>query len=174
MNEQNRKDRRWSLQQTLGRRWRWVACVCLGAIAVGGVTAMCHEPQYMAKATVRLLSDKPIAMFSDAQPTADDAMLRAQYYVLRSPRILTPLVKQLNLESRWNTNTQGAVDRLRDSVSSRRLVDANIVEVRASDSDPQLSADIVNTVVEVYSAQANQPRYEQSKAMLDQLRAECD
>jgi capsular exopolysaccharide synthesis family protein len=83
-------------------------------------------------------------------------------------------VSKLSLQSRWNTDQQGAVDRLRDSVSTRRLVDANIVEVRVSDSDPQLAADIANTVVGVYASQANQPRYEQAKTMLLSLRQQCD
>ncbi|HEY1629045.1 MAG TPA: polysaccharide biosynthesis tyrosine autokinase [Tepidisphaeraceae bacterium] len=156
------------------RRWRWLLCVCLLSISIGGLLAIVHEPEYLATATVRLLSDKPIAIFSEVHPTADDAVVRAQYYVLRSPRILAPVVSKLSLQSKWNTDEQGAVDRLRDSVSTRRLVDANIVELRASDSDPQLAADIANTVVEVYAAQANQPRYEQAKSMLAQLHQECD
>src|SRR5450432_2841999 len=88
-----------TLPKMLTRRWRWLACVCLLSLIVGGVISIAREPQFVAKATVRLLSDKPIAIFSEVHPTADDAVVRAQYYVLRSPSILTPVVNQLNLTS---------------------------------------------------------------------------
>jgi succinoglycan biosynthesis transport protein ExoP len=163
-----------NFQTILRRRWRWFACAFGICATVGGIFAFSHQPQYVAKATIRLLADKPITVFSDVHPTADDAVVRAQYYVLRSPRIMTPVVEKLNLESRWSTDEQGAVDRLRDSVSTHRLADANIVELRASDSDPKLAADIANAVVDAYSREANQPRYEQAKSMLQSLRDECD
>lgn len=164
-----------AMPRALRRRWRWAVAVLLLSLAGGLLLACFSTPQYLAKATIRLLGGKPLTIFdetSGGQGDADTA-IRVQYRVLHSPRILSVVAGQLNLTSAWKTDLTGAVDRLSKKVLTRRISD-HVVELRVRDGDPQLAAGIANAIVQTYASQANLPRQEQAKFLLERLNRQCD
>ncbi len=164
-----------SISAALKRRRRWVTCIAAASLAIGVFMASQTQPRYSAEARIRLLTDRSSGFLSENRSLADDAAtIRAQYYVLRSPRILEGVSKKLDLPAKWQTTEAGAVARLKMDVSPRRVIDANITEIRVTNEDPQLASDIANAVVDVYISQANQPRFAQAQVMLDRLQHECE
>jgi polysaccharide biosynthesis transport protein len=165
-----------TLRRALRRRWRWVVGCCAVAGAVGAVIAWRQQPLYQAQARMRIFVDRPITtLVENNRPITEEATaVRSQFHVIRSTRILAPVAEKLDLPSRWNTDLAGAVSLLKGTLSPKRFVDANVTELRVEHADPQLAADIANAVAQSYLAQANQPRYAQTRDMLDRLGKECD
>ncbi|HVT88068.1 MAG TPA: polysaccharide biosynthesis tyrosine autokinase [Tepidisphaeraceae bacterium] len=163
------------VMSALRRRWRLVALSIIASLAVGAAIAVHTEPQYSANARIRLLGERSMPMVADSHSAAEDAAaIRAQYYVLRSPRILGMVADRLNLPQRWNTDQRAAAQRLEQMVQPRRLLDVNVTELKVVSPDAQLAADVANSVVDVYIQQANQPHIEQAQLALSRLRNECE
>lgn len=161
------------LGASLRRRWRWVAMVGLVGLIVGASMATRTDLRYSARTRLRLLGERSAP--SDIRGSGDDiGTLRAQYYVLRSPRIFRETADRLDLPIHWNVSLEEAAQRLAGMVQAKKLLDVNITELKVTSEHPQMSADIANTVAEVYIHQANQPRLDQARQTLARLREECD
>lgn len=162
-----------SMRDALRRRWRWIVICGLAGLSVSAWLGGRTEPQYAARAKLRLLGEHSLTLASDTRSAAEEAAgIRSQYFVLRSSRILSAAAEQLNLPKRWNTDLDGAVRQLAGMVEPRRVLDANVTELKVTSTDPRLATDIANAIVEVYTQRANQPRLEQAQLTLDRLRTQ--
>ena len=106
--------------------------------------------EYFAKVTMELPPDKE----SSSRPWLADRLhtqfLAVQFQLLRSPEILGPVVKQLDLSKTLSNGRQLSVPelcaRLAKSVEIQEIPNTGLVELGVYNRDPALAAKITNTI----------------------------
>lgn len=162
----------------LRRRFAWVLVTMAITVAVGLSLAVTAEKRYYSKAELLLNPNALRIVDNDllqASGTAElqNMQLESELHVLRSLAVIEGVVDRLDLTahrefepsapglksalSGFFGGTNGVVDRRRlvtdrvaDAVTIQRQSRSFVVEVGVETSDPSLSADIANMLVEVY------------------------
>ncbi|MTI46842.1 MAG: hypothetical protein FH761_03335 [Firmicutes bacterium] len=146
------------LIETLLDGWKMIAIITVICVLASAVFSFfIIEPKYEAKTTMMasLATDKLSNM--DIQSENIDGILNSfssypimtlQTYKeqIKNSQILLKTIEELNLAEKDIT-----VDSLADMISLQTIADTNLIIVKASHTDPQLAANIANTVTENFT-----------------------
>jgi polysaccharide biosynthesis transport protein len=168
--------------------WAAVACALLFA-GLGTVYASLQEPYYEAQTSI--IIDPRIAESIDpTRPTAvwiDDALVvDSQVEVLRSEAMMLSVVDRLNLAEREairlsaegesvpdeNVMRRRLARQLGDSVQVERGPRTFVIHIRAQSTEPELAAEISNTLADAYFASLLETRLAQADTVGDWLSRE--
>jgi succinoglycan biosynthesis transport protein ExoP len=178
----------------LRRRTVPIAAFAAFAALAGLVYCLFATPQYTAAARV-LVDNSSIKALRDQAPTSDtpaSATLDSQVEIIKSERVLTRAVKQLNLADEPEfqkpqgllTRLKGLVgsiigseepsrtepfedellvDWLRNDLDVRRVGFTNVIEIKFTSPNPERSARIANAVADAYLADILEAKYEMGR-----------
>jgi uncharacterized protein involved in exopolysaccharide biosynthesis len=164
------------------RHWKpMLAAVLVGLLVTAGVVAM-QTPQYLARATILLASQKLSESF--VRPTiAEDVLERVNALTAEalSRERLAPLVQKHNLypEIQERFGMVGAVDMLRAQITvgtdrGGRGSRAMVLSVSASDGDPKRAADLANDVAQIFVDTSVRLRTAQTRLATEFLQREME
>ena len=118
-------------------------------------------PSYSSTARIRVERDTPdIALLGmpSASSTFDLYYLTTEFEVLKSRKILDPIIEQLDLNKKYSEKaksareytTQESYDILSRELDVKQFRNTSIIEITALSGDKQLAADIANAVARGY------------------------
>ena len=153
------------LHQYFSLFWHWSWLIALVAV-VAGVAAYIVSKQmtpYYRSTTTVMVNEAPAARSADYTSLILSEQLTSTYseMMVKDP-VLSEVISQLNLSLTTSA--------LKDIITAAPIRDTQLMLVSAETTDPQLSADIANTVATVFSRQLQEiqsQRFGQSKASLE-------
>lgn len=152
--------------------WHWAWLILLAALIAGTVAffvSMGITPQYQSSTTV-LVNEAPITQNADYSSVMMSQKLTSTYSNMMSKEpVLSEVASQLNLGLKPEV--------LKKYISVTPLRDTQLIQVTVETTDPYLSADIANTIVDVFSKQIlgiQSLRFSQSKATLEAQLADIE
>ncbi len=159
------------------------AVFLLVVLVVSTVTFM-RPKIYSAAATIKVEQERPtVSVFGDQNaPGYDPFFLRTQNEIIRSQKILLPVIKNMDLMKVWadrnrplgaNANDV-AFNRLKDQVEVRPRRDTSLMDIVVYDEDGQLAAQIANRIAELFEKERLDEKRRQVMRGLDKLHEEID
>ena len=149
------------------------------SIVANILSAVDFPPIYESRSLVSLIVWRP------GDPTYDPAPTEWRYSLLRTPKILNPVIKELSLDKRWSHWNVGLDDdetlgRLQGEVHTRHFPakEANdgiqriIIEIAVCDTNRQLAADISNSIAREFRDERQTTLRNQMEKGLAKLREE--
>jgi capsular exopolysaccharide synthesis family protein len=153
------------LRQYLSLFWHWVWLFLLIAFIAGVVAFYASKrmiPYYQSSATV-LVNEAPASQTIDYSSVMMSQKLTRTYSnMMAKEPVLSEVASQLNLIL--------APEDLKKFINITPLSDTQLIQVTVETTDPYLSADIANTIVDVFSEQIlgiQSMRFSQSKATIE-------
>lgn len=149
------------------RRWWWLL-VLLPLLAAGTAYAVSSRQQPLYRATATLLIKPGQGQGTDnvtAIRTGQSLAATYQQLVVTEP-VLEPVIERLSLPY--------TADQLADKVSSSTVRDTQLLRVSASDTNPELAAEIANAVAEQFSAFISEQELESSTSARQALQQLID
>jgi len=176
------------LQTLWHRKWTVGGMILLGVLIGGGIAYM-QPRVYQGQASVEIQDvNENFLNLKDIDPTAatrtanDDAYVQTQAEILQQDSLIEQVVKKLNLDQRpdyaphpgWNDRIRAllALPPVRQPAALTYAVQVakknlqvvpprqgRLVKIIYDSTDPQLSADFPNTLVEVFAAQNVESRW---------------
>ena len=156
-----------------------VFVVFLLVVLVTAVITYFQPKIFLAATRIQVEQERPnIAVFSSQQAAGyDPYFLQTQYEIIQSQKILYPVIDRLGLQKRWSGGAQPlplevTFKRLKSALAVRRFRDTSLIEIAVQHEDPQLAADIANTIAEVFERDRLEVKRQQTSKGLDKLREE--
>ena len=108
----------------------------------------------------------------------DSTTFQAEFEIMQSPRVLNPVIQQLNLEKKWAREVfkkpvisqQEALDYLNSLLHIDFKRGTDLVVITASDQDPKDAAAIANSVADVYKKMRDAEESDRSNRGTDEIR----
>lgn len=80
-----------------------------------------------------------------------DVIIKNQFEIITKPETLYPVVDKMELQKRWSLPTrQAALAKLRGNLDTQSSVRSDFVVIEFYDQDPNLAAEVANTVAETF------------------------
>lgn len=146
------------LIEVLLKGWKLIAIITAICVLVAGVFSFfIIEPTYEAKSVLMasLATDKLTNISKNGESVEAILNTISTYPVLtiqtykeqiRSPKVLQQVIEELNLVEKEITRVG-----LRDMISLEAIKDTNLIEIKVTNSDPKLAADIANAVAKRFT-----------------------
>ena len=132
-------------------RKRWVSIVLVTVLVTGAAVAMTllATPLYSARSQV-FVSVRTGDTSTDLVQGASFTQRQVKSYtdLVTSPRVLIPVIEQLDLAT--------TPDELATSISASSPIDTVLINITATNPDPQVASDIANAVAESLSTQVRE------------------
>jgi uncharacterized protein involved in exopolysaccharide biosynthesis len=130
------------------RRWWWLA-ILVPLIGAGGMykVASAQQPMYMASAVLRIELDSGSLEPGNIEASID--LAETYRHLVRSASVLSPVIDDLGLPS--------GHDELRDRLSVSVVRNTQLLNVSASDPNPERAAAIADAVARRFSESIDQP-----------------
>ncbi|MCD8015071.1 MAG: Wzz/FepE/Etk N-terminal domain-containing protein [Lachnospiraceae bacterium] len=120
--------------------WRMILLATLaGAALLGAYCTFFLEPSYQTDASIYITSTDSVISISDLQLSA--ALTEDYAKIIRSRTVLNKVIDELNLDMNYKA--------LRNLLSIENPDSTHIVEITVTCSDPELSRDIANALVNI-------------------------
>jgi capsular exopolysaccharide synthesis family protein len=159
------------------------AVFLLVVLVVATITFM--QPKiYSAATTIKVEQERPNVSISGDQgpPGYDPFFLRTQNEIIKSQKILLPVIEKMDLMKVWAERGRGlpagakdyAFNRLKGQITIVPRRDTSLIDIVVYDEDPQLAANIANTVADVFEKERLEVKRNQVLRGLDKLRDEVD
>jgi len=109
----------------------------------------------------------------------DPYFLQTQYEIIQSQKILYPVVERYELRKRWayggdQLPMELTFTMLKRKMSVQRYRDTSLIEIRVLDQDPQLAADIANSVADTFEKDRLEVRRQQTLKGLSKVQEEME
>lgn len=146
------------LIEILLKGWKLIAIItAICVLAAGVFSFFIIEPTYEAKSVLMasFATDKLASISKNGESVEAILNTISTYPVLtiqtykeqiKSPKVLQQVIEELNLTKKEITRVQ-----LRDMISLEAIKDTNLIEIKVTNSDPKLAADIANTVAKRFT-----------------------
>jgi len=129
-------------------RKRWLSILLVTLVTVGAAVAatLLTEPTYTARAQV-YVSVRNAGTTSDLLQGSNYTQRQVKSYtdIATTPRVLVPVIEQLDLAT--------TPDALARAIAADSPLDTSLINIRASDPDPQVASDIANAVADSLAEQ---------------------
>ena len=160
------------LRQYIGLFWHWAWLILLAGLITGLAAFYLSRrmtPYYQSTTTV-LVNEAHTSSTTDYSSLLTSQMLTSTYaeMMVKDP-VLSQVISQLNIGL--------TLDELKGLITVTPMQDTQLMQISAETTDPQLSADIANTVAAVFSTQIQEiqtQRFAQSKANLEAQLADLE
>lgn len=133
------------LAHALLRKW-WAIAICfvVGIVAAFGGTKLLVTPQYTASSMIYILSESTsITSLADVQIGAS---LAQDFMIIGKSRpVVEAVIRQLDLDAEYQT--------VAGSINIENPEDSHILKISVTNPDPELAADISNTVAKITKTQ---------------------
>ena len=156
-----------------------VFMVFLLVVLVAVTVTFLQTKIYQSSCRIKVEQEKPsVAVFQQQYvPSYDPYFLQTQEKIIQSQKVLYPVIEKLGLQKRWAIRgvvlpTELAFRRLKGRLTVSRYRDTSLIEIFAQDEDPQLAADIANTVAEIFERERLEVKREQTLKGIAKLREE--
>lgn len=169
----------------LRRRWKPMVAVAAAVLVATGALVALQEPQYVARATVLIASQKLSEEF--VRPTIEEDVLErvnALTAEALSRDKLTPLVEKYDLypDAREDGGMVAAVAALRGSIEiepekptvQSRTSRALVLAITFRGSQPKIAADVTNDVAALFAEAGVRLRTQQARLTTDFMRRELE
>jgi succinoglycan biosynthesis transport protein ExoP len=165
-------------------RWVIVFAIFLLVVLVAGVVTFLQPKIYRSITRIRVEQEHTvIPVLSDTRnnaPTYDPYFLETQKKIIRSQRILHPVITRLSLIKRWTESgdklpqqtIEFAYYKLLNAVDVDRDRDTSLILISVRDRDPRLAADIANAIAESFEQDRLEVAREQTVKGIEKLRDE--
>lgn len=153
--------------QVLRKRWIWITLIALLGAACGmGATALA-TPMYEARAQV-FVSVRTGGTTSDLASGSSFTQRQVKSYtdLVKSPRVLVPVIEQLALPT--------TPDRLAESIIADSPLDTVLINILATNEEPQLASDIANATANSLATEVTaleKPENEESPVKISTVRS---
>jgi uncharacterized protein involved in exopolysaccharide biosynthesis len=150
---------------------KWVIILCtVLAIVVGLVLVFTLKPVYEASAKV-LIVEKSLAgeLFGEYNPeysTSSEVNFQTQMEMLNSRQFKEEVIKKLSLKMK--------PDELGEKIDVGRAGNTKVINITVQDSDPQLAADIANTLAKVYIDWSTETYQQSLKTVLEEINVKLE
>ncbi|WP_352419490.1 GNVR domain-containing protein [Proteiniborus sp.] len=146
------------LIETLIKGWKLIAIITAICVLISGVYSFyIVEPTYEAKSVLMasFATDKLASVSKNGESVEAILNTISTYPVLtiqtykeqiKSPKVLLQVIEELNLDEKEISRVG-----LRDMISLEAIKDTNLIEIKVANSDPNLAADIANTVAKRFT-----------------------
>jgi succinoglycan biosynthesis transport protein ExoP len=159
-----------------------VLAVFLLVVLVASTITFLQTRIYAASTRIKVERERPsVEVFRQEMiRDYDPYFLQTQYEIIQSQKILNPVIERLNLIKIWADRNQPlaipsmdvAFNRLKGQVGVRRFRDTSLIEITVLDEDPQLAAQIANTIADVFEKDRLQVKQDEVLKGLTKLREE--
>ena len=150
-------------------------------LTLGGAAIFTYlSPQnYFASATVEVQTDtnpQPVAQGSAPDSAKDPSLEESQLQVAFSHEVLDPVIRQLDLQTKWSQNSvklslESAYDKLRRMILLEVLA-PNFIRISVQGISPQEATLLANTIAQEYIKQQSLQQQAKIKDEEDQLQDE--
>ena len=106
---------------------------------------------------------------SSGRATATPQFFATEFEKIKSRSSLEQVVDNLDLDTRWGTDKETALRRLKDNVSTQQIRGTDLIEIRAREKDPALAKSITNEVARSYKAYRNELEQRGAEKQLAEL-----
>ncbi|MHA3772757.1 GumC family protein [Verrucomicrobiota bacterium sgz303538] len=159
-----------------------ITLVFLLVMITAGVTTYFLPRQYFAKVSMVVKPDsaKAVNIFEGAsQRSYDPAFVATEFQTLRKAEILYPVIKQLDLVKYYSGDgpslpQQTVLRYLNNDLILQEIRNTSFIEIGVYNTDPQLAANIANTIAVVYQNQRLQDQQGDVDRSLRQFRDEVE
>jgi len=159
-----------------------VLAVFLLVVLVASTITFLQTRIYAAATRIKVEPERPtVEVFRQELVRGyDPYFLQTQYEIIQSQKILNPVIERLNLMKIWADRHQPlavpsldvAFTRLKGQVIVRRFRDTSLIEIAVMDEDPQLAAQIANTIADTFEKDRLQVKQDEVLKGLTKLREE--
>jgi capsular exopolysaccharide synthesis family protein len=109
----------------------------------------------------------------------DPYFLQTQYEIIQSQKILYPVIERYDLRKRWAYGgdplpLEMIFIMFKKKISVQRYRDTSLIEIRVSDQDPQLAADLANSIADTFERDRLEVRRQQTIKGLSKIQEELD
>jgi len=133
------------LLQTLKKRLALILAITLTAVIISGVVSFFFiTPIYQASTQILVnQKNEEQAMYNQAELNANLQLINTYNVIIKSPAILELVAEELKLDM--------TVSQLNSKVTVSKEGDSQVVNISVQDENPQVAADIANTIANVFS-----------------------
>jgi len=131
--------------------------------------------KYSASVRIKVEAEKPtVDVFAQTQTAGyDPYFLRTQYQIIQSQKILYPVIEYFKLQETCNLPIDLAMRRLESQLVVRQYPDTSLIEIRVTDHDGRLAADVANKIAEVFESNGLEEKRKQTQKGIDKLREDA-
>jgi succinoglycan biosynthesis transport protein ExoP len=159
-----------------------ITLVFLLVMITAGVTTYFLPRQYLAKVSMEVKPDtsRAVNIFEGAaQRTYDPQFVATQFQILRKSEILYPVIKQLDLIKVYSGEgpplpLQTVFRLLNNDLILQEVRNTGLIEIGVYNTDPQMAANIANTIAVVYQDLRLQDLQRGIDSSLSQFRDEVE
>lgn len=164
-------------------RWPIVLVVFLLTVITVATVTYLQPKTYMASVRMQVEYERPLVPVFEQTPNYpvyDPYFLQTQNEIIQSQKILVPVIEKMNLLRRWAERGTAlpanaldlAVRRLKGQIAVRRYRDTSLIEIAVYDTNPQLAAEIANTIADVFERERLEDKRRATLKGLEKLREE--
>jgi capsular exopolysaccharide synthesis family protein len=160
------------LRQYLSLFWHWAWLIALAAVVAGVAAYVMSKrttPYYQSSTTV-LVNEAPATKTTDYSSVMLSEQLTSTYAeMMTKDPVLNEVIGQLGLSI--------SAGKLKSMITVAPVRDTQLIQITAETTQPQLSADVANSIAAVFSKQIMDiqgERFAQSKATLEAQMAEIE
>ncbi|MBM3858912.1 MAG: polysaccharide biosynthesis tyrosine autokinase [Verrucomicrobia bacterium] len=109
----------------------------------------------------------------------DPYFLQTQYEIIQSQKILYPVIERFDLRKRWAYGgdplpLEMTFRMLRRAMSVQRFRDTSLIEIRVFDQNPQLAADLANSIADTFEKDRLEVRRQQTMKGIAKVQEELE
>ncbi|HUK83242.1 MAG TPA: polysaccharide biosynthesis tyrosine autokinase [Verrucomicrobiae bacterium] len=159
-----------------------VFVVFLLVVLVAATVTYFQPKIYAGDTRIKVEQERPsVEVFQQqAVPAYDPYFLQTQYEIIQSQKTLYPVIERLNLIKRWEElrhplpipTMEFALQRLKNQLAVRRYRDTSLIEIVVTEEDPNLAADISNTIADEFEKERLDVKRQQVLKGIDKIRDE--
>lgn len=143
-------------------RWPFIVLIFLTVVLTAGIVTYFMPKQYSATAKLEIRrGDYLMQIFNRNQSgggagpeRGDPRFLTTQFEIIQTKEVLYPVIQTLQLVQKWTsdgvTSIGMAYEKLRSQLQVRDLRNTDLIEITAFSENPELAANIANSVAEEY------------------------
>jgi len=146
------------------------AAVFLLVMLIAATVTFVQPKMYSGIARIKTEPERlPLELFQrQGQTGCDPYFLQTQSEIIRSKKILYPVIQRYNLCKRWATGgdklpVEYVLHLLKRNLFVQRYRDTSLIEICVSDQDPVLAADLANEIARTFEVDRLSVKHEQTK-----------
>jgi len=151
-------------------------------VTLVAATVTFFQPKiYMSAARIKVEQERlTVELFQQQGYTGyDPYFLQTQYEIIQSKKILEPVIERFELRKRWAYGAdplpmEVVFRMLKRNLSVQRYRDTSLIEIRVFDKDPQLAADLANSIADTFEKDRLEVRRQQTMKGLAKVQEEMD